>query len=549
MRLFDQLRQKIPFLSKGKSHGLLFLNIAQSLGAINDNLFKFAIAFLLIDTLGAQEASRILSAIGAVYVIPFLIFSSTAGILADRFSKQKLLVLMKVAEVFIMLIGVFAFSAKNSSICYLLLFLLAAHSALFGPSKYGIIRELVPSDRISKANGLVTSFTYLSMIVGTFLASFLTEITGRNFVLIACACLGIAIGGLCGALGLPKTAAQGAGKKLSPLFISEIVKTLKGTRSSLHLLPAICGSSFFLFLGAFVQLNMIPFAIRSLHLSEVSGGYLFLVTALGIALGAYLGGRASKKKIELGLTCLAGGGLSLCFFLLAGCASSLSLTLLALFLLGLLGGAFVVPFDTFIQVRSENEKRGQTIGATNFLSFSGVLIASFLLYFLNGVCGFSPAESFGIVGLLTFIVTLIFLYLLSDLFLPFFSKTVLARCFSLVTPEIKELKEKGVGVLILERFSWKEALLIAGQFPQTHFFIETHSRYPRWFHFFFSSIHRVKDSHELWARSVATQGAISILLSESAQDNAKSYNGICWVVQALKEPHDKWSHFQLRKLS
>lgn len=555
MRLLDQLRQKIPFLSKGKTHGLLFLNIAQSLGAINDNLFKFAIAFLLLDTLGTQDASSILSAIGAIYVIPFLLFSSAAGILADRFSKQKLLVLMKVAEIFIMIVAIFAFGVKNVFICYLLLFLLAIHSALFGPSKYGIIRELVPSDRVSKANGLVTSFTYLSMIIGTFLASFLTEITCKNFVLIACVCLVIAIAGLCGALGLPKTIPQGSDKKLSPLFISEIFKTLKGTRSSLHLLPAICGSSFFLFLGAFVQLNMIPFSIKSLHLSEVDGGYLFLVTALGIALGAYLGGKASKRKIELGLPCLAGIGLALCFGLLSFFASHLIFILIALFLLGIVGGAFVVPFDTFIQVRSENEKRGQTIGATNFLSFSGVLVASLMLYVLNGLCGLSPAESFGVVGLLTFAVSLVFICLLSDLFLPFLSKTLLSRFLPLATPEVKELREKGTGILILEQFSWKEALLIAGRFAQVNFVISKTGGYHRRFHRLFSSIYCVNDkSSNLWecAESLASKGFISIVLCEA--DKGRKISRIptpripCWVMKAYRNVNRVPAQFELEKL-
>jgi acyl-[acyl-carrier-protein]-phospholipid O-acyltransferase/long-chain-fatty-acid--[acyl-carrier-protein] ligase len=555
MRLLNQLRQRIPFLSKGKTHGLLFLNIAQSLGAINDNLFKFAIAFLLIDTLGTQDASSILSAIGAIYVIPFLLFSSAAGILADRFSKQKLLVLMKVAEAFIMIVALFAFGVKSVFICYLLLFLLAIHSALFGPSKYGIIRELVPSDRVSKANGLVTSFTYLSMIIGTFLASFLTEITDRNFVVIACVCLVIALAGLCGALGLPKTIPQGSDKKLSPLFISEIFKTLKGTRASLHLLPAICGSSFFLFLGAFVQLNMIPFSIKSLHLSEVDGGYLFLVTALGIALGAYLGGKASKRKIELGLPCLAGVGLALCFGLLAFFASHLIFILMALFLLGLVGGAFVVPFDTFIQVRSENEKRGQTIGATNFLSFSGVLIASLLLYVLNDLCGLSPAESFGVVGLLTFAVSLVFMCLLSDLFLPFLSKTLLSRFLRLTTPEVKELREKGTGILILEQFSWKEALLIAGQFAQVNFVIATKGGYHRRFHRLFASIYCVKDKgSNLWqfAESLASKGFISIVLSENTEGHKLSRGPSpripCWVMKAYRDRNKAPVHFDLEKL-
>ena len=186
---FKRLSQWMTPSPKAGKRSLLSLNIAQFFGVINDNVFKLVMAFLLIESLGYAETSKILSATGAIYVIPFLLFSSSAGILADRFSKQKLLVGMKCAEILIMILAVFAFGSKSLFGCFTLLFLLSTHSALFGPSKYGIIPELVPQNEVSRANGLVTSFTYLAIILGTFLASFLTDITQHHFVLIALFCL------------------------------------------------------------------------------------------------------------------------------------------------------------------------------------------------------------------------------------------------------------------------------------------------------------------------------------------------------------------------
>ncbi len=497
MEIFKKILQKIPsFSSKGR-HALTFLNISQSLGAVNDNLFKFVMAFLLIDTLGKQEASSILSAIGAIYVIPFLLFSSSAGILADRFSKQKLLVLMKVAEMLIMVCAIIAFSSKSVGGCYTLLFFLSVHSALFGPSKYGIIRELVPANALSKANGSVTSFTYLAMIVGTFLASFLTEVTHRSFSIIACICLLIAIGGFFSALALPATLPQGSNKKISPLFISEIYRTLKHTRTIRHLFPAILGSSFFLMIGAFTQLNIIPFAMQSLNLQEIAGGYLFLVTALGIALGSYLGGKASKKNIELGLSCLTGIGIALSFLALALFSTSLIKTLFCLFFIGLLGGAFVVPFDTFIQLSSEDEKRGQTIAATNFLSFLGVFFASCFVYFFNEICGLSPAKSFAVIGGMTLVVSLLFCLRLSDLFLSFFSLKIFRHCTRFIPPSTKEIEKKENLVLVLEKASWQQALLLAGLFSNLHFLVPRKSRQRRWFYSFFYSIHQIGEEVEM----------------------------------------------------
>jgi acyl-[acyl-carrier-protein]-phospholipid O-acyltransferase / long-chain-fatty-acid--[acyl-carrier-protein] ligase len=514
-----RLFSNIPSFSKTGKNALIYLNITQFLGVINDNVFKFVMAFLLIDALGHSEASSILSATGAIYVIPFLLFSSSAGILADRFSKQKLLVLMKVAEMGVMLLAIFAFGAKTPWACFTLLFVLSTHSAMFGPSKYGIIPELVPPDKVSRANGLITSFTYLAIILGTFLASFLTEITNRHFVLIALFCFVVALGGFFSALAVKPTPAQGSQKKINLLFIRDIFITLKDSRRIRHLLPAISGSSYFLFIGAFTQLNIIPFALQSLNFSEVAGGYLFLATALGIALGSYLAGKASRKRVELGLPCLAGIGMSFFFGLIAIFPSNLFNVILCLVAIGILGGAFIVPFDTFIQLSSADEKRGQTIAATNFLSFTGVLIASFCLYLFNQVCGLSAAESFAVVGGITLLATLIFTLLLSDMALPYFSKKIFRHLVGFKTPHGEAMGTAQNKILILEPATWKEALLLAGTMPNIHFLIPSGSKLWRKSHSLFSSIHLVASQDHIdqvveTARAYTDQGLIPCLLLE-----------------------------------
>ena len=481
----------IPSFSKSGKHALTYLNITQFLGVINDNVFKFVMAFLLIDTLGHSEASNILSATGAIYVIPFLLFSSSAGILADKFSKQKLLVVMKVAEMAVMTLAIFAFSSKSVWGCYTLLFVLSTHSAMFGPSKYGIIPEIVPADSVSRANGIITSFTYLAIIIGTFLASFLTEITNRHFIIIAIFCLFVAAGGFFSALAVKPTSPQSSNKKINLFFIREIYRTLKYTRTIRHLLPAIFGSSYFLLIGAFTQLNIIPFALQSLNFSEVAGGYLFLATALGIAFGAFVAGKASRKRIELGLSCLAGIGIALFFILLSIFPSNVFAVIGCLFAIGLLGGAFIVPFDTFIQLNSGNERRGQTIAAANFLSFTGVLIASIALYFFNQVCRLTSASSFGVMGVITLLVSIVFSLCLSDLFLSYFSKKILHPLLRFQRPSIDVIEHSLGTILILEQATWTRALLLAGTVPNLHFLIPSDGKRWHWFHRLFYSIHRV----------------------------------------------------------
>ena len=511
---------KIPSFSRSGKHALAFLNITQFLGIINDNVFKFVMAFLLIDTLGHSEASGILSATGAIYVIPFLLFSSSAGILADKFSKQKLLVVMKVAEIALMAIAIFAFASKSVWGCYTLLFFLSTHSAMFGPSKYGIIPELVTPDHVSRANGLVTSFTYLAIIIGTFLASFLTEVTNHRFVLIAIFCLFVAIGGFFSALAVKSTTAQKSTKEVNFYFVREIYKTLKYTRTIRHLLPAIFGSSFFLLIGAFTQLNIIPFALQSLNLSEVAGGYLFLACALGIALGSFLAGKASRsKRVELGLSCLAGFGISLFFVLIALFSTSLIGVIICLIAIGILGGAFIVPFDTFTQLKSDDEKRGQTIAAANFLGFTGVLIASFALYFFNSICGLSSANSFAVIGILTLVISIVLTLNLSDMFFPYISKKILKPLLGFKFPNTTIIDRSPNTILVLEQPSWLSAIMLSGAIPNVHFLIPKGSKNSSFFHRLLDSFHLVSEESNIdeilkMAQSYIEKGITPCLILE-----------------------------------
>ena len=156
------------FLTR-QSSSLTYLNVTQFLGALNDNIFKLLIAYFCIEIEGPESSTRVLATAGAIFVIPFLLFSSTSGMLADRFSKRNIIVVCKALELVIMTLGVVALTLKSPWGAYVILFLMATQSALFSPSKYGIIPELVETEKISQANGLITSVTYLAIIIGTFL--------------------------------------------------------------------------------------------------------------------------------------------------------------------------------------------------------------------------------------------------------------------------------------------------------------------------------------------------------------------------------------------
>ncbi len=528
MPLFESLLKffsKLPGFSRPDKHSLHFLNIAQFMGALNDNIFKFVIAFLLIDILGPDHASSIMWKAGLIFVIPFLLFSQTAGVLADRFSKQRLLTTLKCIEIVTMLLAMVAFGFKSVWASYTLLFLLSTHSAMFGPSKYAIISELVPQDKVSSANGLITSFTYLAVIFGAFLASFITKISNHNFVVVASFCLLIAIIGFISTFGIRQTPPQGSPKKLNFFFIREIYATLRSCKDRKHLLVAIFGSAYFLFIGSFVQLNIIPYALSALHLSDIAGGYLFLATALGIALGSFIGGKASRKRIELGLSCFSGLLVALSLFLLWVFSAHLTAVVIILICLGIFGGLFIVPFDSFVQLFSPSERRGQIIAANNFLSFCGVLVASLALYFYSEILNLSPASGFAATGCLTLLLSLLMITRLSDLSLPFFARTILHPLNHIKTENLELLEKNPGAVLILQRATWKKALLLHSVAPNTHLVLRKREkrRFP-WFNRLFYSIHLI-----------ASDETLKSLLDYAESINDETINP-CIVVEAEKLP-------------
>ncbi len=446
----------------------------------------------MIGIKGPAYANTILSAAGAIFVIPFLLFSSLAGILADRYSKSRFIIIVKVSEIAIMILAILAFAFKFVWSIYILLFLLAMQSAMFGPSKYGIIPELAAKNQVPKANGLITSFTYLAIILGTFLAPFLTGITNDNYVLVALFCLLVAIAGFLSSFGIKYTPPMGIKKKINYFFIREIYRTLVQCANYKHLLIAITASAYFLFVGGFLQLNIIPFAMQSLGLTDRAGGYLFLVCALGIAFGAIVAGWLTKKRVELGLTCLAGIVIALFLFILAASEFNLPLSIISFFLIGLAGGAFVIPVDSFIQLFSPEEIRGQVIAASNFSSFVGVLIASFALYLFNEVLHFTAAQSFIIMGCLTLLFSLFLIIRLSDLFLSFTARKLLYLFSPVKTVNLKVVLKSENPILMLEEGTFLKAWLLYGVISNLNLLVPQYKtrRFP-WFQHFFFSIHRI----------------------------------------------------------
>jgi acyl-[acyl-carrier-protein]-phospholipid O-acyltransferase / long-chain-fatty-acid--[acyl-carrier-protein] ligase len=468
----DKCNNDIKKTSRLWSNPIFFLNTTHFMGVLNDQLFKIVIGFLLIRVLGQNEASMILSLTGALFVIPLIVFSPIAGSLADKFSKKKLITLMKIFEIVIAFLSLFAFKYGSIWASCVLLFLLSTHSALLSPAKYAIISELVPKTKVSNACGLITSFSHLGIIGGTFLASFLTEKSGYNFFIVAIFCLLIAITGFITSIAIPTTPPQKNNITLRSFLAKDFFTTLSFCKKYKYFTAILIASSSFYLMGAFIQLNLIPYAITKLHYKEIAGGYLFFVVALGMAIGAYLSGRVFKKKTALGFSCLTGVLLSALLICLGIFAKSLISTFVILILIGMCGGLFIVPFDYLTQILSPNNKRGQIIAVINFLSFGAALMAS-LLMFVFTKCNFNPSQCFVLIGVVVFFCSIFMIIQLSDIILPFFARYCIKPFTRLRVVNGDLLKQNPLSsCLILKNGSWKKAVLLVSNFPNVHLLVE-----------------------------------------------------------------------------
>jgi len=408
--------------------GLTALNITQFLGAMNDNILKLLIIFFLIDQQGDQRAGIITACAGIAFVLPFLLFSAPAGCLADRYSKALVSIAVKLLEVIITVLALIAFLLHLENGLYLVLFLMATHSAFFAPAKYGIIPELATPEQLSQANGLIEAFTFLAIIFGTILASGLAQTLQNRFWLAALFCLVVAIIGLVSSLHLPKVPAVAPYRQIR-LFPAEILRTLLQIAHDRWLMLAMVGLAWFWMVGAFAQLNLIGYGIQQLGLNAAQSGYLFLASAIGIAGGSLLAARISGTTVELGMVPLGSAGLTSASVLLLLIPAKLFAVLLVILLFGISAGLFSLPLQTFIQLRAKPEIRGEVLAASSFINWIGILTASALTFLFSGPLKLTAAQGFSIMGGLTLLVTL-----LTWLYLPEF----LAGCAAWLRSQRRE---------------------------------------------------------------------------------------------------------------
>jgi acyl-[acyl-carrier-protein]-phospholipid O-acyltransferase/long-chain-fatty-acid--[acyl-carrier-protein] ligase len=436
------------------------LNLAQSCGALNDNLIKLLIVFYLVSSFGQERAASIAAIGSAAFVLPFLLFSALAGSLADRLCKRRIIVGVKCLEVGIALLAVVGLWLNSPAILYAVVFLLGTHSALFAPAKYGVVPELVGREQLSHANSRLEMASYLAIVGGTALAPILLQLTGGRHSVALLAGIGVAVLGLLIARTLPATPAVAPEQ---PFSWSPLVywRTLSHLRGDGYLLLAVIGAAYFLFVGAFCQLNLLPYGMKYLGLTEAQSGYLFVAAAIGIGAGSMLAGHLSGRDVEFGVVPIGAVGLTISAFALHAAPAHLPTVLLFVILFGVSAGLFIVPLQSFIQLRAPASHRGAILAASSFLSWVGALGASGLLWLLSGPLGVSPGGSFTILGIITLVLSLLTVWILPDFLVRFLALVAMRVFYRLRIIGADKLPIEGPALLIPNHVTWLDALLLS----------------------------------------------------------------------------------------
>jgi MFS family permease len=395
------------------------MTLTQFLGAFNDNVYKTTLMLLFVAVpwgTGADGAptTRDLQGEGTfLFALPFILFSGFAGYLSDRFGKRTVILVCKLAEVAIMFAGLGLFfvygngpmSLTMAVVFSCVLFLMGAHSAFFGPGKYGILPELFRERDLPQANGIILMTTFLAIIFGVVLAGQLKEWFEGRLWMIGVVCIGIAVCGVATALLVRPTPPVQNRLRFhwDMLLVPKDMRTALVRDPDLHL--ALWMYSIFWMAAAIVQSAVIALGKLQLKVGDSWTTVLVSMISFGIVIGSPLAGFLSRGRFHTGVLKVGVWGLAICLALLAlpgGPQQHLlgyTGSLVCLMAMGLFTGLFAVPLQVLMQMRPPPELKGRMIATMNLLNFLGITLAG-LIYavvsYLLTAFGLPPSGMFAV---------------------------------------------------------------------------------------------------------------------------------------------------------
>ncbi|HIE65697.1 MAG: acyl-[ACP]--phospholipid O-acyltransferase [Nitrospira sp.] len=433
----------------------------QFLGAFNDNVCKIVVSMVAVNlAVSSGGGSGDLPLVGAIFILPFFLFSGYAGHLADVYSKRTVLVITKCFEIVSMGLALLAFLSGRIEWMLGVLFLMALQSTFFSPAKYGILPEIIPDNNLSRANGLLEMSTFLAIILGTSIGSMMFAAWKDRLWLISLFLISIAVVGSWVSFGIYKVPPSGIQKPFPLNPWGEIAKGIKRIYREKVLWHTVLAISYFWFLGALLQMSIILFGKEVLVLDDFWVGILGTFLAFGIGVGSLVAGRLSGDKVELGLVPLGSIGLGLFSIWLGLSPPSYFQAAMALSLLGFSGGLFIVPLNALIQQKSGREEKGRIIATTNFMDTGGILLASAALWIFRDLLQVQADRIIIVFGFFTLLVTVYILSVLPDFLIRFVLWLLTHTIYRIRIRGQEHVPFRGPALLVCNHVSFVDGLLV-----------------------------------------------------------------------------------------
>ncbi len=448
------------------SRSLRGLLIAQFCGAFNDNAWKLMVALLAIRQATAgmapgpelETVAQTQTATAfVIFTLPLVLLSLVGGTLADRLSKRTVIITIKVVEILLMAAGTVALwiNPAGGMLPLIVLCGMGVHSALFSPSKYGILPELIPHERLAAGNGLLELWTFAAILTGTAAGGFLLQMAGSHTWLAPLVLTGLSVVGLITAFSIPPV--------LPARTEGGISATVRGAwaaiRTERMLQMAIPMEIFFWTIASLFMQNVIVYAKAVLQLSDAMSGLPLTLLSVGIGIGAILVGKISRNRVEYGLIPLGAIGVFLALLLLGLVAPPLSGTFVLLGALGIASALIFVSLNAILQWKSPPDRRGAVISMSNTCVFTGILLGSLSGGWLANA-GLSTTSIFLATAGMTLAGMLYAIWLLPDTLLRLLLVLLTNTVYRLRILGDRHLPSSGGALLVPNHVSFVDGLLL-----------------------------------------------------------------------------------------
>ena len=455
--------------------------MTQGLGAFNDNIFKNALAAMLVfegSKLSALNTDQLVNFSAMVFILPFFLFSALFGQFADKYEKSLQIRRIKLFEVVIMLLATLGFWLDNVPLLMFVLFLLGLQSTIFGPIKYGILPQILSREELVGGNALIEMGTFVAILAGTIAGPQLAGIDVSWPYLASVSCLAVATAGYLFSRRIPVAEAVAPGLKINWNIFTETVRNLKFINENQTVLNSVLGISWFWFFGATFLVQIPSYSQNVLGGDENLMSALLALFIIGISTGSLLCEKLSGKQVEIGLVPFGAIGLTLfgldlyfaspdvptagitAFEFVAG-ANNWRI-MIDLLLIGVFGGFYIVPLYALVQARSDPGHLSRVIAGLNILNALFMVLAAVMAMLILGPAGLSIPELFLISAILNAVVAVYIFTLVPEFLMRFLVWMLIHTIYRVRVSGMNNIPLEGPVIVASNHVSFADPLILGG---------------------------------------------------------------------------------------